>query len=88
MDAYAAAVTTALDDPDAWHGFTGYLHAICAMQAADRGFADVLTMTFPAAKALEARRAEAYYGVVELITRARGTATCARTSPTATFPSS
>ncbi|MDQ0578757.1 TetR/AcrR family transcriptional regulator [Streptomyces rishiriensis] len=73
MDAYAAAVTTALDDPDPWHGFTGYIHAICAMQAADRGFADVLTMTFPAAKALEERRAEAYNGVLELIDRARGT---------------
>ncbi|MFI8170841.1 TetR/AcrR family transcriptional regulator [Streptomyces sp. NPDC085931] len=73
MDAYASAVTVALDDPDPWHGFTGYLHAICAMQAADRGFADVLTMTFPAAKALEARRAEAYNGVLELISRAKET---------------
>lgn len=41
------------------------------MQAADRGFADVLTMTFPAAKALEARRAEAYDGFLHLIARAR-----------------
>ncbi|MBT2415763.1 TetR/AcrR family transcriptional regulator [Streptomyces sp. ISL-12] len=73
MDAYASAVTVALDDPDPWHGFTGYLHAICAMQAADRGFADVLTMTFPTAKALEARRAEAYNGVLELISRAKET---------------
>ncbi|XKK39768.1 TetR/AcrR family transcriptional regulator [Nocardiopsis sp. ARC36] len=72
MDAYAAAVTVALADPDPWHGFTGYIHAICAMQAADRGFADVLTMTFPAAKALEARRARAYDGLVELIERAKG----------------
>ncbi|UUU19870.1 TetR/AcrR family transcriptional regulator [Streptomyces sp. DSM 40750] len=71
MDAYANAVTAALDDPDPWHAFTGYLHAVCAMQAADRGFADVLTMTFPAAKALEARRTEAYNGFLELISRAR-----------------
>ncbi|WP_370666201.1 TetR/AcrR family transcriptional regulator [Streptomyces sp. IBSBF 2507] len=73
MDAYASAVTVALDDPDPWHGFTGYLYAICAMQAADRGFADVLTMTFPAAKALEARRARAYNDVLELIARAKAT---------------
>jgi AcrR family transcriptional regulator len=73
MDAYATAVTVALDDPDPWHGFTGYIHAICAMQAADRGFADVLTMTFPAAKALEARRAEAYNGLLDLIARAKNT---------------
>ncbi|WP_436789838.1 hypothetical protein [Yinghuangia sp. YIM S10712] len=66
-----AAVTEALAHPDPWQGFTGYIHAICAMQAADRGFADVLTMTSPAAaKALEARRAEAYHGLVELIARA------------------
>ncbi|NEB04293.1 TetR/AcrR family transcriptional regulator [Streptomyces sp. SID13726] len=71
MDAYAVAVAEALADPDSWHGFTGYLHAVCAMQAADRGFADVLTMTFPAAKALESRRAEAYHGFVELIGHAQ-----------------
>uniref|UniRef100_A0AAU1M314 TetR/AcrR family transcriptional regulator n=1 Tax=Streptomyces sp. NBC_00148 TaxID=2903626 RepID=A0AAU1M314_9ACTN len=73
MDAYAEAVTTALADPDPWHGFTGYIHAVCAMQAADRGFADVLTMTFPAAKALEARRTESYNGFLELIARAQAT---------------
>ncbi|MFE7720782.1 TetR/AcrR family transcriptional regulator [Nocardia rhizosphaerihabitans] len=71
MDGYAAAVTTALADPDPWRAFTGYVHTVCAMQAADRGFADVLTMTFPAAKALEARRAQAYHGFLELITRAK-----------------
>ncbi|MEV0219605.1 helix-turn-helix domain-containing protein [Streptomyces sp. NPDC050704] len=71
MDAYADAVAEALADPDPWHGFTGYIEAVCAMQAADRGFADVLTMTFPAAKALEARRTESYNGFLELIARAR-----------------
>ncbi|MFI7708809.1 hypothetical protein [Nonomuraea sp. NPDC049480] len=70
MDAYAAAATA---DPDPWHGFTGYVHALCAMQAADRGFADVLTMTFPAAKALEERRAGAYHGFLELIASAQAT---------------
>src|SRR5256885_10736573 len=73
MDAYASAVEQALADPDPWHGFTGYIEAVCGMQAADRGFADVLTMTFPAAKALEGRRDEAYNGYVELVTRAKAT---------------
>ncbi|MEU0352753.1 helix-turn-helix domain-containing protein [Streptomyces sp. NPDC006237] len=73
MDAYSTAVEAALADPDPWHGFTSYVHTVCAMQAADRGFADVLTMTFPAAKALEERRAEAYHGFLELITRAKKT---------------
>ncbi|MFE7740853.1 TetR/AcrR family transcriptional regulator [Nocardia sp. NPDC057455] len=71
MDGYVAAVDTALADPDPWAGFAGFIHAVCAMQAADRGFADVLTMTFPAAKPLEARRAHAYHGFLELITRAK-----------------
>jgi AcrR family transcriptional regulator len=73
MDAYATAVAQALADPDPWHGFTGYIQAVCAMQAADRGFADVLTMIFPAAKALEARRAEAYHGMLDLVARAKDT---------------
>ncbi|MFF8319762.1 TetR/AcrR family transcriptional regulator [Streptomyces bobili] len=73
MDAYADAVAVALDDPDPWHGFVGYIEAACAMQAADSGFADVLTTTFPTAKALERRRNEAYEGMVELIGRAKAT---------------
>ncbi|MER7563658.1 helix-turn-helix domain-containing protein [Streptomyces sp. NPDC097941] len=71
MDAYADVVAAALDDPDPWHGFVGYIETACAMQAADSGFADVLTSTFPTAKALEQRRNEAYEGMVELIGRAK-----------------
>ncbi|WP_421107165.1 TetR/AcrR family transcriptional regulator [Streptomyces sp. NEAU-S77] len=73
MNAYADAVAVALDDPDPWHGFVGYVEAACAMQAADYGFADVLTMTFPTAKELEERRNEAYQAMVELINRAKAT---------------
>ena len=73
MDSYATAAAEALADPDPWHGFIRYIQSICAMQAADRGFADVLAMTFPTAKAVEARRAEAYNGVLELIARAKAT---------------
>lgn len=73
MDAHAEAITAALADPDAWHGFAVYIATVCGMQAADRGFAEVLTMTFPTAKALEAKRAEAYAGFTELITRAKAT---------------
>ncbi|TYB60139.1 TetR/AcrR family transcriptional regulator [Nonomuraea sp. PA05] len=73
MDAYAAAIATALAAPDPWRGFVGYVQAVCAMQATDRGFADVLAMTFPAAKALEKRRAETYNGFLDLIARAKAT---------------
>src|SRR6185437_11714807 len=43
MTAYAAAIDVALQDPDPWHGFCEYVRTICAMQASDRGFTDVLT---------------------------------------------
>jgi AcrR family transcriptional regulator len=71
MDAYLAAISDALADPDPWHGFTIYIERICAMQAADRGFADLLTLTFPTAKALEAKRTKAYQGWLELIERTK-----------------
>jgi AcrR family transcriptional regulator len=73
MCAYADAVATALGDPDPWHGFCGYLERLCAMQAADRGSANVLTLTFPTAKRFEAARARAHEGFVELIARAKAT---------------
>jgi AcrR family transcriptional regulator len=73
MDAYLALTARALADPDPWSAFTHYVESVCAMQAADRGFAAVLSMTFPAAEELEARRAEAYQGFVELIARAKRT---------------
>ncbi|MGO4748849.1 TetR/AcrR family transcriptional regulator [Streptomyces sp. 2MCAF27] len=71
MDAYVAAVKDALKAPDPWDGFTGFIEAICAMQAADRGFADVLTATFPDSEALQERHAAAYHGFLELIGRAK-----------------
>ncbi|MEU6919331.1 TetR/AcrR family transcriptional regulator [Streptomyces olindensis] len=71
MDAYVQATTKALADPDPWNGFTGYIETVCAMQAADRGFADILTTTLPGAQTLEACRAQAYEGFLELITRAK-----------------
>lgn len=73
MDAYVDAVGVALDDPDPWHGLAGFIETACAMQAADYGFADVLTMTFPTAKALERRRDEAYAAMVRLIERTKAT---------------
>lgn len=71
MEAYVDTVATALADPDPWRGFTGFIETICGMQAADRGFAGVLTMTFPMATTLESRRGEAYAGLVQLAERAK-----------------
>jgi AcrR family transcriptional regulator len=71
MKAYTQATDAALADPDPWHGFTGYIETVCAMQAADRGFADILTMNFPGVPELEKYHARAYKGFLELIGRAK-----------------
>ena len=71
MDSYVSAVTTALEETDPWQGFERFIRTVCGMQAADRGFAEVLTMTFPAAEELEAKRSAALRGVTQLIGRAQ-----------------
>jgi AcrR family transcriptional regulator len=70
MSAYAAAIRA---DPDPWRGFCEYIERVCAMQAGDRGFTEVLTLTFPTAEAFEARRHESYVGFTELVARAKET---------------
>jgi AcrR family transcriptional regulator len=71
MAAYADAGTQALSHPDPWAGFCAYIVRVCAMQAEDRGFANVLCMTFPADKQFEAERGRAYRNFLELVRRAQ-----------------
>lgn len=71
MAAYVAATDEALADPDPWRGFCGYIERVCRMQADDRGFADVLTLTFPTAKALEDDRNRAAEALGVLLDRAK-----------------
>jgi AcrR family transcriptional regulator len=73
MRGYVEAAEIAMADPDPWNGFTGYIRAVCSMQVANRGFADVLTMTFPAAAHLEEQRALAYQNFLRLIEAAKAT---------------
>jgi Bacterial regulatory proteins, tetR family. len=73
MKAYADAIDEALRDPDPWSGFRGYIERVCAMQAEDRGFTHVLTLTFPTARAFEADRRRSYLGFRRLIARAKET---------------
>lgn len=73
MRSYVRATELALADPDPWAGFVHYIEEICSMQATDRGFADVLTMSFSGAEAIARLRAYAQSGVVELLSRARMT---------------
>jgi AcrR family transcriptional regulator len=71
MRDYAEAAREALTDPDPWSGFCGYVEKICAMQAGDRGFTTVLTMTFPTAKQFEADRDRAFADFSTLVDRAK-----------------
>jgi AcrR family transcriptional regulator len=71
MTAYAAAARDALAEPDPWRGFCHYFQRVCAMQAEDRGFTTVLTMSFPTAKRFEADRDRAFVDFTALIDRAK-----------------
>lgn len=73
MRDYAQATRQALADPDPWSGFCGYVEKICAMQAGDRGFTTVLTMTFPTARQFEADRDRAFAEFSTLVERAKAT---------------
>jgi AcrR family transcriptional regulator len=75
LEEYARAAEEALEAPDGWSGFCAYVERICAMQAADRGLKDVLTRTFPDARALEAHRARGYESAIRLIERAQAEGT-------------
>jgi AcrR family transcriptional regulator len=71
MTAYNAAIADALADPDPWAGFCGFIEHVCAMQACDRGFTDVLTRWFPAAPELEAERNRGARDLAALLARAK-----------------
>jgi AcrR family transcriptional regulator len=71
MAAFAKATAQALADPDPWGAFCRFVERICAMQAADLGFADVLTLTFPTADVLKEMRAQGSRGFAELVARAK-----------------
>src|SRR5205085_12560911 len=63
---YADAATQALRAPDPWAGFCQFAQRVFAMQAADRGLSDVLTMTARTTEQLEELRERAYTDFAEL----------------------
>jgi AcrR family transcriptional regulator len=68
---FADGARTALNDADPWRGFCRYVRSLCAMQTSDRGFSDVLTMTFPSVVRFEAARQRAFEDFSELVRRAK-----------------
>src|SRR3978361_1523438 len=71
MAAHVEAGESDLNNDEPWNGFASYIHAVAAMQADDRGIADLVTMDLSSAPEIEHLRARAYDGVVQLIGRAQ-----------------
>jgi len=68
---YADAAEAALRATDAWGGFAAFMRTLAKMQLADRGFTEVLTLTFPASLQAEESRKRAYAALTDLIRRAK-----------------
>lgn len=68
---YAELAEAALHDPDPAAGVRGFIDAVTEMQLVDRGFADVLTMTFPRTMRSEVNRRRSYDAITRMISRAQ-----------------
>jgi AcrR family transcriptional regulator len=70
MAEHLDAVEAGLADADPWEGFASYIQAVAAMQARDRGIADLVTMDLSPAPEIEDLRSRAFDGLVRLVGRA------------------
>jgi len=68
---YARAAEQALEVPDPWAGFAGFVQRICELQACDRGLGDLLSMTLSADEQIEQLRRTANDNISTLIERAK-----------------
>lgn len=68
---YAELAEGALSNSDPAEGMRGFLDAVTEMQLVDRGFADVLTMTFPPSLRCEQLRRDSYAAITHLVARAK-----------------
>lgn len=72
MSDYADAVARALEDPDPWRGFAGYVRRICLTQAEDRALADLVITAGPGGDdELDALRTRSYDDFRRLVERAQ-----------------
>src|SRR3978361_1022454 len=70
MAEHLDAVEAGLSDDDPWRGFASYIETVAAMQARDRGIADLVTMDVSTAPEIEQLRSRAFDGLVRLTKRA------------------
>jgi AcrR family transcriptional regulator len=72
MTAAVQLAEQALDHPDPWAAFVGYLTRVCELQATDRGLAELLvTSAFDDDERLSGLRSTAYQRAVDVLTRAQ-----------------
>jgi AcrR family transcriptional regulator len=72
MAEYVALAERALDQPDPWTAFVGYLSSLFELQATDRGLSELLISTsFDGDERMAALRATAQAGASEVIIRAQ-----------------
>lgn len=72
---HVAAVELALQEPEPLEGLRHFLVRVTAMQASDRGLADLVTMEVSAAPEIEGLRRRAFRGLVVLLGKAKGAGT-------------
>lgn len=71
MRTYADTAERAGTQADPWQGFCEFVETVCELQAADKGFADLLTLNVPGAKGLRTDRVRGRTGSAKVIDRAR-----------------
>ncbi len=69
--ACASVLDEALADPDPWRGFRTAVEKVCAMEAADRGFAHALLTVYPDAIDYEGARSRAEACFADVVRRAQ-----------------
>jgi AcrR family transcriptional regulator len=67
----AALAGQALADDDPWRGLVGYLTAVCELQAADRGFNEVVARGLPPSPLARRLQEEGQAAITQLLDRAK-----------------
>jgi AcrR family transcriptional regulator len=68
---YLQIAEQAINAPDGWTGFAGYLERLCEIQQQDRSLSDVLTLRMPDYPAVSQLRDQIYWAQLKLIQRAQ-----------------
>ncbi|MDX6337529.1 MAG: hypothetical protein QOG05_4869 [Streptosporangiaceae bacterium] len=68
---YLRIAEEAMNAPDGWTGFVGYLQRLCEIQQQDRSLSDVLTLRMPDYATVSEMRDQIYWAQLKLIQRAQ-----------------